>query len=217
MTAPLIPLTLGIGLLAFAAPLRAQISETEGSVALLAMNCSASSGYAASNYQEYCTRLARTLGVLSGEQQRRVFGYIPRPASVANAADSESDDSVEQTPGTNIPGTSNPVTESNASAGTPGTSGNSTLGEKAGDLGNSTSSNGSKGLIEQILGTANTAVTDTSNTVAPGVDGLTGIDPGSTTESLTKKTQSATSAGSKSLQDFWNSIISFFQALQARS
>lgn len=204
---------IGIGLLAIAAPAKGQIRDTQGSVALLAMNCSASSGYAASNYEEYCSRLAKTLGVLSGEQQRRVFGYLPTPAGGSIAEEPDSGDASGQTPVTSSPVTGSPTTESTASAGTSGNNGTTNSGE---GVGNSTSSNGSKGLIEQIVDTANTTVTNTSDTAAPVVDALTGIDLSPTTQALTNATQSAGSSGSSGLQDFWNSVISFFQALQKR-
>lgn len=214
---------IGIGLFAIAAPVKGQIRDTQGSVALLAMNCSASSGYAASNYEEYCSRLAKTLGVLSGEQQRRVFGYLPTPAGGSIAEELDSDDASGQTPVTSSPVTSSPTTESSASVGTPGNSGNTNPGTKGGNLGNSTSAGNSgnnsgpgKGLIEQIVDTANTTVTNTSDTAAPVVDALTGIDLSPTTQALTNATQSAGSNGSSGLQDFWNSVISFFQALQKR-
>ena len=57
----------------------AQISNDEASISNLAVQCALSSGYPASNFQAYSQGLAKTLAPLSGEQQIRVFGYLPQP------------------------------------------------------------------------------------------------------------------------------------------
>ena len=59
-----------------------QIKDDDSSKNLLAMQCSMSSGLPPSNYEEYCNRLAKTVGLLAPAQQQRVFGYLPRPGYV---------------------------------------------------------------------------------------------------------------------------------------
>ena len=62
--------------------MKAQIVNDEGSASALAIQCAVSSGYPASNFQNYSKGLAMTLALLNGEQQVRVFGYLPQPSSV---------------------------------------------------------------------------------------------------------------------------------------
>lgn len=81
----LVTVSLGILLLAATlSPVTAQIRENDASVTALAVQCSISSGYSADDYEEYCRRLAKTLGMLSGEQQTRVFGYLPQPVAAGS-------------------------------------------------------------------------------------------------------------------------------------
>tara|TARA_R110002096_G_scaffold35629_12_gene100344 strand:+ start:361 stop:852 length:492 start_codon:yes stop_codon:yes gene_type:complete len=62
---------------------QAQIRDNETSQSLLAVQCSLSSGFPASNYEEYCRKLAKTVGILDSGQQERVFGYVPDPIAYA--------------------------------------------------------------------------------------------------------------------------------------
>jgi hypothetical protein len=63
----------------------AQIRNDESSISVLAIQCSMSSGYPASGFPDYSTGLAKTLSLLDGDQQQRVFGYIPKPGSFSLA------------------------------------------------------------------------------------------------------------------------------------
>ncbi len=67
----------------FALPGRAltQIRDDEASMATLAVQCSVSSGYSAKEFEDYSRNLAKTLALLNGPQQFRVFGYLPQPGS----------------------------------------------------------------------------------------------------------------------------------------
>ncbi len=67
------------GLVATSISSQAQISDDAPSQSLLAVQCSVSSGFPASNYGEYCRKLSKTVGLLSPGQQERVFGYVPQP------------------------------------------------------------------------------------------------------------------------------------------
>lgn len=62
---------------------RAQIKNDESSISILAIQCAMSSGFPASGFQEYSVGLAKTLSLLSGDQQERVFGYVPQPGMVS--------------------------------------------------------------------------------------------------------------------------------------
>lgn len=114
-----------LGILLFSgmlSPLCAQIRENEASVAALAVQCSISSGFSAADYEDYCRRLAKTLGMLSGEQQTRVFGYLPQPVA---AASSGSEAGAPGAIGNSSSGTGSP---NSSNSGTPaaGSSGSST-------------------------------------------------------------------------------------------
>jgi hypothetical protein len=69
----------------------AQIADNDASVSVLAVQCAVSSGFSASEYEDYCRRLAKTLSLLSSDQQTRVFGYLPMPgaASLGRSAPKE--------------------------------------------------------------------------------------------------------------------------------
>lgn len=72
----------GIALLAgMFSPASAQIRNNEASIATLAVQCAVSSGFSPADYEEYCGRLAKTLSMLSSDQQSRVFGFLPQPAA----------------------------------------------------------------------------------------------------------------------------------------
>ena len=71
-------LAFGTVLFLFESPLFAQIGENEYSVSVIAMQCAVSSGYSASDFDDYSRRLAKTLSLLSPDQQKRVFGYLPQ-------------------------------------------------------------------------------------------------------------------------------------------
>lgn len=72
-------LALGTTLFLLEAPAYAQISESESSVNVLAAQCSVSSGFSTTDFDDYSRRLAKTLALLSPAQQTRVFGYLPQP------------------------------------------------------------------------------------------------------------------------------------------
>lgn len=58
----------------------AQIRDDESSQSVLAVQCAVSSGFSASEFEDYSRRLAKTLSLLTSNQQRKVFGYLPQPA-----------------------------------------------------------------------------------------------------------------------------------------
>jgi len=67
------------------APARAQICESESSINAIAIQCSMSSGFSASGFEDYSRSLAKTLALLSPAQQKRVFGYLPKPGATMEA------------------------------------------------------------------------------------------------------------------------------------
>lgn len=69
----------------------AQIRDNESSQNLLAVQCAVSSGLPASNYEDYCRKLAKTVGLLDATQQERVFGFLPRPVALNTDDGSGSD------------------------------------------------------------------------------------------------------------------------------
>jgi hypothetical protein len=71
--------TFGVILFLPGTPLLAQISDSEPSVNVLAVQCAVSSGYSPADFDDYSRRLAKTLALLSPTQQTRVFGYLPQP------------------------------------------------------------------------------------------------------------------------------------------
>lgn len=79
MRTKLLSPALGAVAFLFVAPLSAQISESDSSLNLLAMQCSMSSGFSSADFDDYSRRLAKTLALLSPAQQTRVFGYLPQP------------------------------------------------------------------------------------------------------------------------------------------
>lgn len=62
----------------------AQIRDDESSQAVLAVQCAVSSGFSASEFEEYSRKLAKTLSLLTSSQQKKVFGYLPQPAAVSS-------------------------------------------------------------------------------------------------------------------------------------
>jgi len=62
----------------------AQIRDDESSKVVLAVQCAVSSGYSASDFDDYSRRLAKTLSLLTSSQQKKVFGYLPQPAAVSS-------------------------------------------------------------------------------------------------------------------------------------
>lgn len=65
--------------------LQGQISESEQSVNVLAVQCSVSSGFSRADFDDYSRRLAKTLALLSPAQQTRVFGYLPQPGATMDS------------------------------------------------------------------------------------------------------------------------------------
>lgn len=210
-SSPLLLITAGLFLIA--APVHGQIRDTEGSANLLAMKCSASSGFSAAGYEEYSRRLARTIGVLTGEQQRRVFGYLPTPIESTTAAPASQPTNTSTDSG-GIASTPRPApTAENSTAGTPGSStpATTTATEESTTVGNS-----SPGIVEQVVNTTNNIVTTGSNALAPTVESTTGIDLGSTTAAVTDTTSQTGSNSDRTFQEYWNSIIQWFQSMQSR-
>lgn len=74
---------LAFALLAAPATSFSQIRDNEASQSVLAVQCAVSSGFSARDYEDYCRRLAKTLALLSSEQQTRVFGYLPMPGAAS--------------------------------------------------------------------------------------------------------------------------------------
>lgn len=86
-------------LVGLAPSLGAQIRDNESSANALAIQCAVSSGFSALDYEDYCRRLAKTIGKLNSEQQTRVFGYLPMPGGSSRSED----DAVPATNSTNSP------------------------------------------------------------------------------------------------------------------
>ncbi|MCB1203806.1 MAG: hypothetical protein KDN18_06080 [Verrucomicrobiae bacterium] len=159
-------------------PASAQISENDASVAALAVQCAMSSGYSPEDYEEYCRRLAKTLGMLSGEQQTRVFGYLPQPVA-ATAAGSL-------------------ATIGNATAGSTTANSTSTT-ETSGNIQASTN-----GLVD-LVGTINSLLDGTASvqsstvvagsTLDPNASNTTTVSVAGTTASLSASTGSGSSGG----------------------
>ncbi|MDF1825735.1 MAG: hypothetical protein P1U68_13900 [Verrucomicrobiales bacterium] len=61
--------------------LKAQIVDDDTSATMLAFQCAVSSGQAASGYENYGRKLAKTIALLGPDQQYRIFGYTPQPAA----------------------------------------------------------------------------------------------------------------------------------------
>ncbi|HRQ88725.1 MAG TPA: hypothetical protein PLA50_07995 [Bacteroidia bacterium] len=99
----------------------AQIRDNESSIAALAIQCAISSGYSAEGFMDYSGGLAKTLSQLSGEQQARVFGFVPsatsgRPSYDPNSSSSPSPVvSPESTAPASSPPAQAPVNETPAS------------------------------------------------------------------------------------------------------
>jgi hypothetical protein len=123
--------------------LSAQIRDNESSANALAIQCAVSSGFSAEDYEEYCRRLAKTIGMLSSAQQTRVFGYLPMAGSggaesVEAPVESEtltsapkvgSTETIGVVAGSSVPapiGTTGTVPGSTTTGGTPAKSGTST-------------------------------------------------------------------------------------------
>lgn len=77
---------LAFGLVATPGISFSQIRDNEASQSVLAVQCAMSSGFSARDYEDYCRRLAKTLSLLSSEQQTRVFGYLPMPGAASLGA-----------------------------------------------------------------------------------------------------------------------------------
>jgi uncharacterized protein (DUF58 family) len=73
------PYILLLGMATFPVASHAQIANNDASMYVLAVQCAVSSGFSASEYEDYGRRLAKTLSLLSSAQQTRVFGYLPMP------------------------------------------------------------------------------------------------------------------------------------------
>jgi hypothetical protein len=78
-------LALGSVFLMLTSSSQAQISESEQSVNVLAVQCSVSSGFSRADFDDYSRRLAKTLALLSPAQQTRVFGYLPQPGATMDS------------------------------------------------------------------------------------------------------------------------------------
>ena len=79
---------IAFGLLAIPGMATSQIRDNDASQSVLAVQCAVSSGFSASDYEDYSRRLAKTLSLLSNDQQTRVFGYLPMPGAATLANDS---------------------------------------------------------------------------------------------------------------------------------
>lgn len=124
--------------------LGAQIRDNESSANALAIQCAVSSGFSALDYEDYCRRLAKTIGKLNSEQQTRVFGYLPMPGGSSRSED----DAVPATNSTNSPlrgaagvGTSAGETSATVSSPTGGATGLTPQSEAAGGLSTATATN----------------------------------------------------------------------------
>jgi hypothetical protein len=147
---------LGLFLPVQIATLSAQIRDNESSANALAIQCAVSSVFSAEDYEEYCRRLAKTIGMLDSAQQKRVFGFLPMAGSGGEGTSETSGDSNTSSP--RLP------------AGTEvGTVGEKTSSNPAGSsTGAGIPSTGSGGSVGTTSGTTATGGTPTNSTSTPG-------------------------------------------------
>lgn len=211
-----------MGAMAFPAAADAQIADNDASISVLAVQCAVSSGFSASEYEDYCRRLAKTLSLLSSDQQTRVFGYLPMPGA-ASLGNSEAGANAIAVPGEagNSDSAATTPTPSNSLLdmvgrfnslfdGTASTTGGSTT---AGSL-NSLDVSASEGATTTtttatatVLGNATTVESATSLPVdsanVPDVGANAGTSNGT-----------ATTGGGKS-SGGWSSLMAWFEAAEA--
>lgn len=192
-----------LGILLFSgmlSPLSAQIRENEASVAALAVQCSISSGFSADDYEDYCRRLAKTLGMLSGEQQTRVFGYLPQPVAAASSG-SEA-------------GALGAIGNSSSGTSSPNSSNSGTLAAAAGSSGGSAPTE--TNALVNLVGGLNSLLDGNAEVNATVVAGTSGDSFASATAGLKMDNSTAeagVSAGSRSsgsLSDFLVWLSSLF-------
>jgi len=218
----------------------AQIADNDASVSVLAVQCAVSSGFSASEYEDYCRRLAKTLSLLSSDQQTRVFGYLPMPgaASLGRSAPKEG------AAGSGNTGQAPPETGS-----TQGGSERNPVESGTNELGNSAAPTESNRVLDLVGkfnslfdGTASGSVSASTPVVSAGVDasvGTTASSGGSNrpanlgalvSEAATSSNGSASDAvgavidangggstktGNSGSSNGWNSLVAWFEAAEA--
>lgn len=224
-----------LGTLAIPAASDAQIADNDASISVLAVQCAVSSGFSASEYEDYCRRLAKTLSLLSSAQQTRVFGYLPMPGAASlgdSAPEASTAGSAEGNAQTPAEGAG--VNEVGAKETTPATapSQSNSLLDMVGRFnslfdGTASSSNGSSASNPLIsleasasLGsTTTTAATATvlgnSTTVASTVS-----LPDTTATTPVTSTNSGSNSGTSNAQPAgssggWSSLMAWFEAAEA--
>lgn len=131
---------LGLFLAVQTATLSAQIRDNESSASALAIQCAVSSGFSAEDYEEYCRRLAKTIGMLTSAQQTRVFGFLPMAGSGGEGSSETPEHSNALSPrlpsgsddDTGEEKTSSNLVPSSTGAGTPSTGSTGSVGVASG-------------------------------------------------------------------------------------
>lgn len=171
----------------------AQIADNEASVSVLAVQCAVSSGFSASEYEEYCRRLAKTLSLLSSDQQTRVFGYLPMPGAASLGRSEPGVNSTSGSTGSSkeVPDRSNSLPDSGP------TSGSNEVGAK--ETSQTSTPTQSNSLLDMVGrfnsifdGTASNSNGSTAET--PLVSAELGASVGSTTSTATASTDPGTSS-----------------------
>lgn len=226
---------LAFGILANPQVSHAQIRDNEASQSVLAVQCAVSSGFSASDYEDYCRRLAKTLSLLSSEQQTRVFGYLPMPAAASlgmenlggnfNSGGQENPAEAAKSPLNQVGSTDNDAPQppqapdpnslvglvgkfNSLFDGTASTATSPVLG--GGEIG--ASSGGTTSATAGIASSTPSTNPD-ATTISAATDAGSGIsDAGGTTSPGTTGTTSTTSPKPS---NNWSALIAWFQAAEA--
>lgn len=218
-----------------ASPTDAQIRENDSSVATLAIHCAVSSGYSPQGYEDYCRRLAKTLSLLSGPQQTRVFGYLPMTSgSLGNDTPSNNPSSPAPRPSesgttgnqpTGDTGTTDPEENTSETPGNTtnedGTTGNPTSNQGPTAYGNGGTSNpvgnSNPGFLVDLVKELNHFIDGTAETAAPIIGGIVPSDGNGTagdgttasTDPLAQTTSGNRGTGSKPSP--WDALLGWLR------
>lgn len=182
----------------FAGTASSQIRDDESSQVVLAVQCAVSSGYSASDFEDYSRRLAKTLSLLTSTQQRKVFGYLPQPAAVSSGDTQSAYSPGRPTPADEAPVNTNPVPGADSKETDPG-------------------------LLAGLVGDLNKALSGTSSasTAVYGGEPVS-VDPvvsalvkGETAENVKEINEVVSSARKNGYS--WGAIVSWLNSLTQRS
>ncbi|MBL9158767.1 MAG: hypothetical protein JNJ70_14915 [Verrucomicrobiales bacterium] len=225
---------LAFGLLAAPATSFSQIRDNEASQSVLAVQCAVSSGFSARDYEDYCRRLAKTLALLSSEQQTRVFGYLPMPGAASMGAEDSGGNLNTGNQGNAEESAKSPLNQvgSNSDAAPPspetnslvdmvgkfnslfdGTASASTNPISVGVEVAASSGGTTEGTNVAGTGTATTPLTGNLTTSAgTTTEAVGGVSTGATGSTGTSGTSGSVSAPKSS---GWSSLVAWFQAAEA--